>query len=363
MGKAVDSDVAWMALALSEAHKGVARTSPNPPVGCVLVKKGREVGRGFHARFGGPHAEVVALRKAGGRARGATAYVTLEPCCHTGKTPPCTRALAAAGVERVVVGALDPNSKVARRGLAALRRAGVGVRSGVMRAECDSLIRGFRLWVSAARPWVTLKLAASLDGRIATRTGESKWISSPPSRRMVQRLRARSDGLLVGVGTVLADDPRLNCRLAGSPNPLRVVLDRRLRTPPSARVVSGPGKALILAAPSAPASRRRRLEAAGAEVLLLDTRGKAGWVRILKELGRRGILELMIEGGSAVATSALRAGVVNQAVIFYNPRFFGGDGLPLVGPLGVSRPAAALAPETSSWSRSGEDIVWTGTFR
>ncbi len=235
MGKAVDSDVAWMALALSEAHRGLARTSPNPPVGCVLVKKGREVGRGFHARFGGPHAEVVALRKAGGRARGATAYVTLEPCCHTGKTPPCTRALAAAGVERVVVGALDPNPKVARRGLAALRRAGVGVRSGVMRAECNSLIRGFRLWVSTARPWVTLKLAASLDGRIATRTGESKWISSPPSRRMVQRLRARSDGLLVGVGTVLADDPRLNCRLAGSSNPLRVILDRRLRTPPSAR--------------------------------------------------------------------------------------------------------------------------------
>ncbi|RMD82873.1 MAG: bifunctional diaminohydroxyphosphoribosylaminopyrimidine deaminase/5-amino-6-(5-phosphoribosylamino)uracil reductase RibD, partial [Candidatus Dadabacteria bacterium] len=195
--------------ACREAEKGLGWTSPNPPVGCVIVKGSRVVGRGYHRRAGLPHAEIEALREAGKEAAGATVYVTLEPCCHQGRTPPCTQALITAGVARVVAGCSDPNPRVGGRGLRALARAGVRTRCGVLEERCQDLIRGFRHWIRHGRPWVELKLAASLDGRIATRTGASKWISSAPSRRLVQRMRARADAVLVGVGTVLADDPRL----------------------------------------------------------------------------------------------------------------------------------------------------------
>lgn len=359
------ADIRWMRLALEQAEAGRGSSSPNPPVGCVLVRGRSQVGFGYHARFGGAHAEAEALKAAGKRSRGATVYVTLEPCCIMAKTPPCTRALIEAGVRRVVVGCRDPNPKVAGRGLRELRRNGIEVKLGVLGRDCEDLIGGFRRWVTEGRPRVRLKLAVTLDGRMATRTGASQWISSAGSRRMVQDMRRRADAVLVGVGTVLADDPRLSCRMAGAKQPLRVVLDPRLRTPPDSRVLGGRGACLLVAEGRASGSRVGRLEAAGAELFMLPKgvgRGRRGWDRILAELAARGVLELLIEGGSGVATSALRAGVVNDMTIFYSSRFIGGDGVPMLGALGVSEPSAGLKASRGSWSECDGDLVWQGSF-
>jgi len=351
-----------MALACAQARLGLGATSPNPAVGCVIVKKGKVVGSGFHKRAGAAHAEIEALRTAGARAAGATAYVTLEPCCHHGRTGPCTQALIDARIARVVAGVRDPNPEVAGKGLRILARAGMRTEVGVRANECGDLIRGFRQWILHDRPWVELKLAVSLDGRIAARGGASKWLSSPASRALVQVMRKRSDAILVGVGTVLADDPRLTCRLPGAKQPLRVILDRSLRTPPAARVVTGRGRSLIVCAPDAPAARKRRLVAAGAEVVELRQKGAARWRRLLGLLGEREILELLVEGGSEVATSALQAGVVNALTLFYTPKMIGSDGIPLAGPLGVRHPSRALVFEEVNVERSGPDVVWRGTI-
>jgi len=355
-----ERDEEFMRAALDQARRGLGHTSPNPAVGCVIVKKGRVVAAGFHEKAGEAHAEVVALRRAGRRARGATIYVTLEPCCHYGKTPPCTDALLSAAPVRVVVGCKDPNPRVAGGGIRALRAAGIRVDSGVLESDCREVIRGFSHWVRLGRPWVHLKLASTLDGRIATRTGASKWISSPSSRRLVQQLRARSDAVLVGVETVLADDPRLTCRLAGARQPLRVVLDRRLRTPTRARVVKGRGHALIVCAIGASRAVKKRLETAGAEVLELAGSERTVWKGLLAELGRRNVQELLIEGGGQVAASALSARVVNGLTFFYNPRIIGGDGVPMIGSLEIDDPSTAYSAVTRSWVMSGDDLVWHG---
>jgi len=359
----VTSDARWMAEACALAARGFGKTRPNPPVGCVLVKNGRRIGAGYHHKAGAPHAEVEALADAGARAKGATAYVTLEPCRHQGRTPPCTEALIAAGVVRVVVGCTDPNPEVRGRGARRLRRAGIEVLTGVLASECTDVIRGFDCLMREGRPWVQLKLASTLDGRIATSRGDSQWISCPESRARVQTMRVRSDCVLVGVGTVLSDDPRLTCRIRGSSNPLRIVADRRLRTPADSRVIAGPGESLVVCAKDASASARLRLERAGAEVLEIRATGTRLWDRLLTELGRRGMLELLVEGGGRVAGSALKAGVVNAMTIFYNPRLIGADGVPLVGALGVRHMDEALRPRSSSWGTSGSDFVWNGVLR
>jgi diaminohydroxyphosphoribosylaminopyrimidine deaminase/5-amino-6-(5-phosphoribosylamino)uracil reductase len=351
-----------MTLACEQAELALGRTAPNPPVGCVIVKRGRVVGRGHHRRAGQPHAEIEALRDAGAAARGADMYVTLEPCCHLGRTGPCTTAIIGARVARVVVGSRDPNPAVSGKGMRALERAGIRIESGVLSDRCDDLIRGFREWVLRKRPWVELKLAASLDGRIAAEGGASKWLSSPESRALVQRMRARSNAILVGAGTVLADDPRLTCRLPKAPQPTRVILDRRLRTPPGARVVTGAGRCLVVCAKGAPRARRLELERAGAEVLELRSRGAAAWKELLRELAARDVLELLVEGGSAIATSAIEGGVVNGLTIFYTPRLIGSGGVPLVGPLGVRHPSRARRLRPLAARAVGCDLVWTGVF-
>ena len=355
-----DRDLELMRVALVEARRGLGHTAPNPAVGCVVAKQGRIVASGYHAKAGGPHAEVEALRRAGRRARGATLYVTLEPCCHQGRTPPCTEAVIAAAPARVVVGARDPNPRVAGRGIRALRSAGIRVDVGVLEPECEEVIRGFSHWIRFGRPWVQLKLAATLDGRIATRTGASKWISSPPSRALVQQMRARADAVLVGVETVLADDPRLTCRVKGASQPLRVVLDRRMRTPPTARVLRGSARTLIVCSAGARRATRERILATGADVVAIEGSERTIWRNLLDELGRREVHELLIEGGAQVAASVLRARMVNGLTFFYNPRIIGGDGVPMIGPLGVDDPAGALNAVTRSWSMSGEDLVWHG---
>lgn len=360
---AADADRRWMKLALAEAARGLGRTTPNPAVGCVVVKNGREVARGFYGGAGGPHAEAVALGSAGRRARGAVAYVTLEPHAHQGRTPPCTDALIAAGIGRVVVGCVDPNALVSGKGIRQLRRAGLDVEVGLLGQECAEMIRGYRRFVSGQGPFVHLKLASSLDGRIAAAGGDAKWISGEDSRALVQSMRARSEAVLVGIGTVLADDPRLTCRIAGAAQPLRVILDPRLETPVRAKVVRGPGRALLIGAPGVAAARRRRLEAAGADVECLDSRGARGWKRLLGLLAQRGVMELLVEGGAAVAASAVRARVVNRMSIFYNPRLLGSDGVPMFGALGVRRASAGPRLRTLAIRSVGEDLLWEGELR
>ena len=359
-------DRRWMQEALVEAALGLGRTSPNPAVGCILVRNGKEISRGHYRGDAGSHAEAVALARAAAQAsagvvaKGATAYVTLEPHAHQGRTPPCTDALLAAGVTRVVVGCVDPNALVAGRGVRQLRRAGCEVVCGVLESECLEMIRGFRRVIGGHGPFVHVKMAASLDGRIAASSGDAEWISSPPSRAMVQAMRLRAEAIVVGIGTVLADDPRLTCRLAGAPSPLRVVLDPELRTPPTARLLRGRGGALIFGAADAPAARRRKLERVGATVECFDTRGRRGWQRVLKALAARGIMEVLVEGGGAVVASAIRAGVVDRLSIFYNPRLLGSDGVPMAGPLGVRRASQGPRFRTLSLRHVGEDILWEG---
>lgn len=333
-------DARFMRLALRLGRRGLGRTSPNPPVGAVVVADAAVVGRGYHRRAGAPHAEIEALRVAGTRARGATLYVTLEPCAHHGRTPPCTAAIIAAGVRRVVFGTRDPNPSVTGNGMGRLRAAGIEVENGIEQAACDELIAAFRKHVVTGLPLVTLKLAASLDGRIATASGESRWITGEDSRRFVHRLRAAHDAVLVGAETVIRDDPELTCRVSGGRNPLRVVLDGRLRVPLRAQVLTNTVAAatLVCTGRRAPLTKVRRMQEQGVEVLCLPERaGSIGMKQLMRALGRRGIMSVLIEGGATVAAAAITARVVDRVLIFYAPKLIGGDGRPMLAPLGIRR--------------------------
>lgn len=350
-------DADHMRQALALARRGLGRTSPNPPVGAVLVKNGRVVGRGWHRRPGAAHGEAAALRAAGARARGATLYVTLEPCNHQGRTPPCTAAILAAGVRRVVFGARDPNPQVRGGGAARLRRAGVAVVGGVERAACEELIAGFASLVRRGRPLLTLKLAATLDGRIATRGGDSRWISGPAARRLVHRWRDETDAVMVGIGTVLADDPRLTCRRRGGRDPLRVIVDSRLRVPLTAVVLTKEAApATLVASVTSRGRKHAALRARGATVLSLPGRGgRVSLRRLLEALGRRGIASVLLEGGATLAAAALRQGLVDRLALFVAPRLIGGDGAPMLAPLGVRRLADAPRLRLLGAERVGDD--------
>ena len=338
-------DTHFMRLAVRLGRRGLGRTSPNPPVGAVIVAggtgtDGSVVGRGYHRQAGRAHAEVEALRAAGARARGATLYVTLEPCAHHGRTPPCTDAIVASGVRRVIIGTRDPNPAVPGDGMARLRAAGIDVRSGVLQPACDELIAAFRKHVTTGRPLVTLKLAASLDGRIATASGESRWLTGEDSRRFVHRLRNEHDAVLVGAETVIRDDPELTCRMRGGRTPLRVILDGRLRLPLQARVLAPTPSAatLVVTTRGAPDAKVRQIRARGADVLRLPaTAEQVSIPRLLRVLGERGVMSVLIEGGATVAAAALRTHAVDRLLIFYAPMLIGGDGRPTLGPLGVRR--------------------------
>lgn len=327
MNATAAQDRLWMARALRLAEHGRYTTDPNPRVGCVLVRDERVVGEGWHRLAGGPHAEVVALEAAGGAARGATAYVTLEPCCHHGRTPPCTGALIAAGVARVVAAVEDPNPRVAGQGLAVLREAGVSTACGVLAKAARRLNRGFFQRMGEGRPFVFGKLAMSLDGRTALAGGESRWITSDASRRDVHRLRAQSSAILTGIDTVLADDPRLTARLDTDEavvQPLRVVLDSSLRTPPHARMAGEPGCSLIVTI-SDDTDRTRRLRDAGFEVerVAASGDGRVDLQSMLQLLARRGVNELMVEAGPRLNGALLQAGLVDEWVIYLAPCILG----------------------------------------
>ena len=316
-------DHGMMARALQLAERGLWTTSPNPRVGCVIVRAGEIVGEGWHQKAGEPHAEVHALRAAGGRARGATAYVTLEPCSHTGRTPPCAEALIAAGVSRVVAAMTDPNPLVAGKGLAMLQAAGIEVASGLLENEARELNIGFVSRMTRGRPWLRLKVASSLDGKTALNNGLSQWITGPAARLDGQRWRARACAILTGIGTVRDDDPQLNVRDLATPRqPLRVVVDSRLEIPLTARILQG-GPVLIAGAVENP-EKAALLRSTGAEVLILpNAAGKVELIDLLEELGRRGVNEVHAEAGFKLNGSLMREGLVDEVVLYLAPCLLG----------------------------------------
>jgi diaminohydroxyphosphoribosylaminopyrimidine deaminase/5-amino-6-(5-phosphoribosylamino)uracil reductase len=323
------ADNQWMALALRLAERGLYTTSPNPRVGCLLVKENKVIGEGWHERAGEPHAEVHALRAAGKLARGATAYITLEPCSHHGRTPPCADALIAAGVSRVVAAMQDPNPLVAGQGLQKLRASGIEVECGLMEASARELNIGFVSRMTRGTPWVRSKIAASLDGRTALANGESKWITGAAARRDVQQWRARSCVVLTGIGTVLADDPRLNIRdIPVERQPLRVVLDSELRISPDAKILQG-GQTLIYTA-SSDAAKQQAIKACGADVVTLEgADGKVDLPVVLRDLGQRGINEVLVESGRQLNGALLKAGLVDELVLYLAPQLLGDAALGL----------------------------------
>ena len=306
-------ELRYLQRALALAKRGVGRTTPNPMVGAVLVKAQRVIGEGFHPAAGAPHAEIFALRAAGEAARGATLYVTLEPCAHYGRTPPCADAVVRAGIRRVVFASFDPNPLVAGQGAARLREAGIEVVSGTYQHEEERLNEAYRWWIVQRSPFVTLKLAASLDGKLATRTGESRWITGEAARRDVHRLRGRQDAILTTSATVIADDPALTARIPGGHDPRRVVLDARLRTSPSAQVYAAATRPPLLATAVADAPRLAPFRARGVEILILPARDDRLELRaVLAALGERQITSLLVEAGGTFAAALLREGLVAQ---------------------------------------------------
>jgi diaminohydroxyphosphoribosylaminopyrimidine deaminase / 5-amino-6-(5-phosphoribosylamino)uracil reductase len=326
-------DASHITRALSLAARGTALAHPNPRVGCVIVKNNRVISEGFHAYDRRDHAEIVALKKAGKKNRGATLYVNLEPCCTTGRTGPCTNAIIAAGIKRVVAAMPDPNPAVAGRGLAQLRRAGIDVAVGVHEAAARELNEDFAKWIRTGLPFVTLKTALTLDGQIAARSGSTTWITSEASREAVQRLRHIADALLTGIGTVLADDPRMTDR-TGEPRRqklLRAVVDSRLRTPLKSKLVkSADGDLVIFTTQPADSPKARALAGAGVEITRVKSRrGHADLHAILRELGKRRMLNVLLEAGAELNGAALEAGIVDKMILFYAPKIMGTGGVPM----------------------------------
>jgi diaminohydroxyphosphoribosylaminopyrimidine deaminase/5-amino-6-(5-phosphoribosylamino)uracil reductase len=334
-------DTHFMRAAIALSRRGLGTTWPNPAVGCVLVRDGGIIAQGFTQPTGRPHAETQALAMAGAAARGATAYVTLEPCSHQGQTPPCAEALIAAGVARVVVAAGDPDPRVNGAGLARLRAAGIDVVAGVETAAAEDVLAGFFSRIRLGRPLVTLKLASTLDGRIATSTGESQWITATPARKAAHAMRGRHDAVLVGVGTVLTDDPDLTCRIEGHTprQPVRVVVDTHLRAPLTCRLVATATQTpvWILHGPGADADRIAAMTEAGVQCMAVAPGGVGvDPAAALAALGAAGLTRVLAEGGASIAASLLRGGLVDRLAWFQAPAVLGGDGLPAVQAMGIA---------------------------
>ncbi|MBI4216697.1 MAG: bifunctional diaminohydroxyphosphoribosylaminopyrimidine deaminase/5-amino-6-(5-phosphoribosylamino)uracil reductase RibD [Chloroflexi bacterium] len=353
----------YMARALALARQALGNVSPNPAVGAVMVRDGQVIGEGCTQPPGGAHAEVMALKAAGPAARGAALYVTLEPCCHKGRTPPCTGAIIAAGLGEVHLAALDPNPLVNGRGKAELETAGIRVRVGEREEEAQELNEAFFKYITTGLPFVTAKFAASLDGKIATRSRQSQWLSGEEARRFGHRLRQISDAVLVGVETALADDPRLTARLGGEGRqPLRIILDSQGRTMPKARLFREPGPVLIATAGPIPLPRRRALESVGAEVVALPAEaGHVALATLLRELGRRQVTSLLVEGGGTVLGAFFDAGLVDRATAVLSPLIIGGrEAVSAVAGHGAETLAQAWRLAKVRTEVLGQDIAISG---
>lgn len=350
-----------MRAALAQASKGLGRTSPNPVVGAVIVKGGEVIARGFHAKAGGPHAEVVALREAGERARGATLYSTLEPCNHQGRTPPCTEAILRAGLSRVVIGCGDRNPLVSGRGIRRLRAAGVEVLTDVLGAECAAINDPFFTYVTLKRPFVTLKIASTADGKIATSNGDSRWVTGPQARERVHQLRDRVDAVLVGGNTVRLDDPQLTTRLRGKTaarQPLRVILSASLDLPAKARIFDEKHGGVLVLTTSANPGRTRALEARGAEVVRLGQGGAVDLSAALALLASREIVHLLVEGGAGVFGGFLEQRLVDELQLYVAPKVLG-EGISWAGLLPRERMADALQFAPRGIEQVGADALIT----
>lgn len=354
------TDQEMMRQALELAAQGRGYVNPNPMVGALIVKDGTVIGQGFHRRFGGPHAERNALADCRGSPRGATLYVTLEPCCHWGKTPPCTNAILESGIRRVVTGSTDPNPLAAGKGVQILREHGVEVVEGVLREACDQLNRVYLHFMQTGRPYVVMKYAMTLDGKIATVSGLSKWVTGDAARQNVQRDRLRYTAIMAGVGTVLADDPALTCRLPGGRNPVRILCDTRLRTPLTARIITTARQArTILATCCNAEARLRPYREAGCEILTVPSRGGHVDLHTLMErLGEQTIDSILLEGGSALNWSALQSGIVNLVQAYISPKLFGGTAAKSpIGGAGVDAPCDAFCLSAPDVRRFGDDLL------
>jgi diaminohydroxyphosphoribosylaminopyrimidine deaminase/5-amino-6-(5-phosphoribosylamino)uracil reductase len=354
-----------MRMALALAEKGAGYVSPNPMVGAVVVKDGVVVGRGYHRAVGGPHAEVNAIDDAGEKSAGATIYVTLEPCNHHGRTPPCTRKILDAGIRRVVAAMEDPNPHVAGGGNAYLRSRGVEVNCGILEDRARRLNESFIKYSHTRRPFVILKMAATLDGRIATRTGDARWVTGPPARERVHRLRHAVDAIMVGVGTVLADDPSLTTRLddVRGVDPIRIVVDSRLRMPGSARMLnqSSPAQTWVICGPGVDPAMKAALEGRGARLVEVPLTQDGVDMRAMTErLGELGVTSLLIEGGAKLAASALRDDIVDKVLFFYAPKILGGEGVPMLAGRGPELMTECLALSDVDVQRVGSDILISG---
>jgi len=353
-------DERWMRRALRLAEKGRGRTSPNPMVGAVLVNDGKVVGEGFHAKAGEAHAEIVVLQQAREETRGAVLYLNLEPCTHHGKTPPCAPQVVEAGVKRVVIGMEDPNPLVKGKGVETLKRAGLEVEVGILEKKCQRLNEAFCKYILKKEPFVILKVAATLDGKIATRNSDSKWISGEASRRFVHKLRDQVDGVLVGIGTVLKDDPMLTARIRGGRDPYRIILDSQLKIPEEAKVIgTRPTKAIIASTELAPKDKIEKLEKRGVKILIFDSKGgKINLKSCLSKLGEIGMMSLMVEGGSQVNGSFLDEGLIDKLLLFLSPKIMGDpQALGIFGGEGVSSIQEAIALKEMKTRKVGKDIL------
>jgi diaminohydroxyphosphoribosylaminopyrimidine deaminase / 5-amino-6-(5-phosphoribosylamino)uracil reductase len=358
-------DLGHMRAALTLARRGLGEVWPNPAVGCVIVREGRVVGRGWTQPGGRPHGESEALARAGEAARGATAYVSLEPCCHWGKTPPCTDALIAAGIARVVLPIEDPDPRVSGQGIARLRDAGIAVVTGLCAAEAAELNAGFFLRMAEGRPLVTLKLATTLDGKLATHSGESRWITGELARARAHALRAAHDAVMIGSNTAIADDPLLTCRLPGleQRSPVRIIVDSRLRVPLTLRLVADAGQIAtwIVTLKEGEAARKEAFRSCGVELIEVGPNGGAGidLAEALQALGARGLTRVLVEGGSVLAASLLRDELVDRVAWFRAPRVIGGDGIPAAAPCGLQRLADTPSFRRTGLEELGEDVLET----
>ncbi|HSA79071.1 MAG TPA: bifunctional diaminohydroxyphosphoribosylaminopyrimidine deaminase/5-amino-6-(5-phosphoribosylamino)uracil reductase RibD [Nitrospirota bacterium] len=364
--KSLDEKYMRMALRLAERAKG--RTSPNPMVGAVVVKNGHIVGRGYHRKAGEPHAEAIALKKAGPAAKGATLYVTLEPCSHTNKrTPPCTPLVIRSGVKRVVMAMIDPNPRVSGGGIRTIRKSGTELVTGVLEAEAKKLNEAFIKHVTTKMPFATLKIAQTLDGKIATASGESKWITSEEAREEGHRLRDINDAILVGINTVLKDNPSLTTRIHGGRDPIRVIVDSRLRIPLNAKVLiqKSPAKTMIATLSNVPESKIKKLQNIGAEVLTIkNAHGRVDLRDLLKKLGKKDIMSVLIEGGAEVNASALQSNIVDKIVMFIAPAIMTGkDSLCSVGGISPKTLDHAIKLHSVTSRFIGQDLMIEGYIR
>lgn len=352
------TDEDYMKKALALARRGEGWTSPNPMVGAVIVRDGKVIGTGYHRRFGEAHAEINAINAAGGGAEGATLYVTLEPCSHHGKTPPCVDRVIDAKVSRVVVGSIDPNPLVAGTGIGRLRDHGIAVDVGMLAPQCEALNEPFFTFMRTGIPFVTVKYAQTLDGRIATSTGHSRWVSSEPSRRFAHSLRGTHDAVLVGIGTVIADNPDLRVRLVRGRNPLRVVLDPDLRIPKRAALLDNQDAARTLIVAGIPAGESSGLRERGIETLSVERTadGSLDLQRLLTALGQRQISSVLVEGGTKIITSFVREGLFDRMIVITAPKI-AGRGIEAVGDLGIERMDEAIALRVERIFRKGEDVI------